>query len=275
MYISGMGQHFFSSESQFVSIIVIAIGLLLFMAIAVVLFFYFSRKKILKTQLEKANLELSYQKELLQATLVTQEEERARIAQDLHDAISSKLNVVSLQANMLSDKNIAAEEANKLGQGIVKITNTVLESSRKIAHDLLPPTLDKFGLQPALEELIEELEETKRFSIDSKITIPHGLLPPHEELHLFRVVQELFNNAIKHSEATKLKLLCTNEKNVLTLHYKDNGKGFDVNQSKEKLGLGMSGIENRSQLLNGSLSVVSQPNKGVEVILKIPVTNEH
>ncbi len=269
-----MEQQFFSNQNQFLTILVIAIALLLFMATAIVLFFYFSRRKIIQTQLEKANLELSYQKELLQATLITQEEERARIAQDLHDAISSKLNVVSLQANLLTDENLTVEDAHKFGNGILKITNTVLESSRKIAHDLLPPTLEKFGLQPALEELIEELEETKRFSIDSEINIPHGIVPSHDELHLFRVVQELFNNAIKHSEATKLKLLCKNENNVLTLHYTDNGKGFNVNQSNEKLGLGMSGIENRTQLLNGALSVVSQPDSGVEIILKIPIMNE-
>ena len=92
-------------EKEVVKIILLALAILIFMGVAIVLFFYFSRKKIIKTQLEKAHLEIAYQKELLQATILTQEEERKRIAQDLHDAISSKLNVVSLNANFLIEKS--------------------------------------------------------------------------------------------------------------------------------------------------------------------------
>ena len=102
--------------------------------------------------MEKAHLEIAYQKELLQATILTQEEERKRIAQDLHDAISSKLNVVSLNANFLIEKDITLEDTHRIGEGIQKVTKSVLESSRRIAHDLLPPTLEKFGLKAALED---------------------------------------------------------------------------------------------------------------------------
>ena len=101
------------------------------MSIAIVLFFYFSRKKIVKTELEKARLEIDHQKELLQSTILTQEDERKRIAQDLHDAISSKLNVVSLNASILTDANISVEEANKIGGSIYDVTSNVLESSRR------------------------------------------------------------------------------------------------------------------------------------------------
>ena len=90
------------------------------MALAIVLFFYFSRRRIIKTELEKANLEINYQREVLQSTIITQEEERKRIAQDLHDAISSKLNVVSLNANMLSDTSISTEETVKIAENIEK-----------------------------------------------------------------------------------------------------------------------------------------------------------
>jgi signal transduction histidine kinase len=261
-----------AETNDFVSIIILAIVLLLFMAVVFILLFFFSHKKIVKSKLEKANLQITYQQELLQATLITQEEERARIAQDLHDAISSKLNVVSLQANLLVDKNLTVEDAHKFGAGILKITNTVLESSRKIAHDLLPPTLEKFGLQAALEELLEELEDTNRFEIKRTINIPENYLNKNSELHLFRIVQELLNNAIKHSEATHLELSCTSQNNLLILHYTDNGKGFNADEIKS--GLGMSGIANRAQILNSDLTVSSQPGKGVQVRLQIPKNYE-
>lgn len=263
----------FSETKDFVYIIILAIILVLFMAVVFILFFYFSRKKIIQSQLEKANLQINYQKELLQATIITQEEERARIAQDLHDAISAKLNVVSLQANLLTDKNLNIEEAHKFGHGILKITNTVLESSRKIAHNLLPPTLEKFGLEAALDELVEELEDTNRFTIKSKIQVPNNNFNNTKALHLFRIVQELFNNAIKHSEATHLDLSCILENKLLILKYSDNGKGFNADQIKS--GLGMSGIENRAQILNGDLTIDSQPGKGVKIKLQIPTTHEN
>lgn len=255
-------------ESQFVRVILIAIGLLILMTVTVVLFFYFSRRRIIKTQLEKANLEIDHQKELLQSTIITQEEERKRIAQDLHDAISSKLNVVSLNANILGEKDISSAEANKIGESIYKVTSTVLENSRRIAHDLLPPTLDKFGLQAALEELCEELIDTQKFNLTYKIDYPLEFLEPNAELHIFRIVQELMNNSIKHSEANDLNLTVITEENLLSLQYQDNGKGFQMDAMRAAKGLGMSGIEHRAIILEADLTIDSSPGNGILINLK-------
>ncbi len=259
-------------ENQITYIILIAIGLLLLMSIGIVLFFYFSRKKIIKAELEKARLEIDHQKELLQATIITQEEERSRIAQDLHDAISSKLNVVSLNANFLTEKDITTTDANKFGESILSVTSMVLENSRRIAHDLLPPTLSKFGLEAALEELCDEVSESGKFQISYNAEYPMGTLPSDEELHLFRVVQELFSNSIKYSEATQIDLLLqqSNETGIL-LKYSDNGKGFDMNDADKAKGLGMSGIKNRASILKAALYMTSAPNKGIEVKIEKPL----
>ena len=270
-----MVEELFSSENQIVNIILIAIGLLLFMSLAIVLFFYFSRKKIIKTELEKAALEIEYQKELLQNTIVTQEEERKRIAQDLHDAISSKLNVVSLNANFLTESDITASEANKIGESIYKVTSTVLENSRRIAHDLLPPTLEKFGLQAAVEELCEEIAETQKFQLEVAINYTQNLLSSTSELHLFRILQELFNNTIKHSEATKIKVTLLTEEKMVSLHYSDNGKGFELSKARNAKGLGMSGIENRAILMNAVCDIQSSPGNGIQVTITSPAYHEN
>lgn len=262
-----MVEEIISSENQITDIILIAIGLLILMSFAIVLFFYFSRKKIIKTELEKAALEIEYQKELLQNTIITQEEERKRIAQDLHDAISSKLNVVSLNANFLTESDITVSEANKIGESIYKVTSTVLENSRRIAHDLLPPTLEKFGLQAAVEELCEEIAETQKFQIEEAIDYRENFLSSTNELHLFRILQELFNNSIKHSEATIISVTLLTEENHVSLHYADNGKGFDVSKARNAKGLGMSGIENRAVLMNASCTIDSGPGNGIQVTI--------
>lgn len=263
----------YTDNGQIMDLILIPIGLLLLMSIAIVLFFYFSRRRIVKAELEKANLEIEYQKNLLQSTIITQEEERKRIAQDLHDAISSKLNVVSLNANILSDDQITVGEAHKIGESIYKVTSTVLENSRRIAHDLLPPTLEKFGLRAALEELCEELIETQKFKLNYQLEYENTFLESDKELHVFRIVQELMNNSIKHSEANDIFLSVTSEKNILSLQYKDNGKGFDMESMRKAKGLGMSGIENRAVLLEGNLFVTSSPGSGIEIHLKAQGTH--
>lgn len=259
-----------SEEGQIVNIILIAIGLLVFMAFSIVLFFYYSRKKIIKTELEKATMEIAHQKEVIQANLVTQEAERKRIAQDLHDAISSKLNVVSLNANLLTESGISSEETNKIGQGIVNVTSTVLESSRRIAHDLLPPTLDKFGLEAALEELCDEVQETKKFEVSHSLNYGYHLNEQDKELHLFRIAQELLSNAIKYSEASHLDLRLETKENIVYLRYKDDGKGFDVEQARLAKGIGISGIENRVAILHGTVEMESSMGNGLAVTIAIP-----
>ena len=105
-----MEKELLQEDAQIIVIILIAILILLLMAGALIVFFFFSRKKIINAELEKANLELNYQKNLLHSTIETQEKERKRIAQDLHDAISSKLNIVSLSTNVLIDGKINKQE---------------------------------------------------------------------------------------------------------------------------------------------------------------------
>ncbi len=258
-----------SEETQIINIIVIAIGLLMLMAIAIILFFYFSRKKIVKTELEKANMIIEHQKEVIQSTLITQEAERKRIAQDMHDAISSKLNIVSLNANFLTESDISTEDANKFGSSILKVTTTVLESSRKIAHDLLPPTLQKFGLEAALEELCEETGESGVFEVAYQLQLAKGQLTTDEELHLFRIAQELFSNSMKYSEATKIELFLDNKENIVSLRYSDNGKGFDVSEARKAKGIGLSGMENRASILNADFSVESSTGNGISVLATI------
>lgn len=260
-----------AENNQVVYVIMLAIGLLALMSIAIIAFFYYSSKRVIKSEREKAKLEVDHQKEILQATIITQEEERQRIAQDLHDAISSKLNIVSLNANMLAEEGIPSDETNKIGASILAVTTTVLESSRQIAHDLLPPTLEKFGLQAALEELCEELLETGKYVLHYSFNYDQGTLAADRELHLFRIAQELVNNTIKHSEATSIRLTLDSSESLVSLHYEDNGKGFDAFAVKNAKGLGVSGIVNRVAILDGNLKMDASPGNGIKGTIEISI----
>jgi signal transduction histidine kinase len=233
--------------------------------IAIVAFVYKARKKIFDKELEKKDLEIKFQKEILLATILTQEKERERIAQDLHDEISSKLNVVSLTLHSLKSASKSADEKINVMDDIIKLNNNAIENSRKIAHNLLPPILEKFGLNAAIDELVHDFEKTKSVKINYTNNINFNTFNAGAQLNIFRIVQELLNNSIKHGKATEVTILFTRNavENICT--YTDNGLGFNTANLKQNKGLGIRNIESRILFLNGNFQVTSEKNKGIKI----------
>ena len=235
------------------------------MAIAIIIFVYYSRKKILKAELQKKNLEIAYQKDLLQSTILSQEQERKRIARDLHDAISSKLNVVSLNAQMIRGANVTETEKEHMLDSIISQSKDLTENARRIAHNLLPAVLEKFGLQAALEELRYEYNTTKKMRIHIKNELHFETLQPDVQLHLFRIIQELVSNSLKHGNASDVEIHFTKNKDRNTCIYCDNGIGFDLSGGLNKSGLGLKNIESRLKLLQSEL-LTAKADKGVKIL---------
>jgi len=251
----------FASHEQVIGALVYGIIFLVLVTLGLILFFYYSRRKIIEKEVEKVNIKLEHQKKILQTTIKVQEKERNRIAQDLHDAISSKLNVVSLTTNVLIEDDTVNSEHKEALNHILDITTRTIESSRKIAHKLMPPILDKFGLKIALEELFDE------FTSNTDIKINHSIedlkhLDKNNELHIFRITQELINNALVHGKASKLQMKLKKENQGFVLVFKDDGDGFDVSQKNKKSGIGLQNIKSRVAILNGKLFVESSKKTG-------------
>ena len=251
------------TENNSPALIVIAgIFLMLFMGITLLLFFYFSKKKIVQKELEKKNIELQHSKNLLEATLVTQEKERQRIAQDLHDDISSKLNVVSLNCHLLGIEDLPKEKQTGILSTIVDLSSKALENSRRIAHNLFPPVFDKFGLHAAIEELCNEFNTLHDITISYKNNAHFSDADKERHMHVFRILQELINNSVRHGKATGIDIFFKTEADKTTCIYKDNGMGFDMQKHDQQRGLGMKNIQSRVDFLKGTLAVNSQINAG-------------
>ena len=241
--------------------LVYGIIFLVLITTGLILFFHYSRQKIVQKELEKSAMKLENQQKILQTSIAIQETERKRIAQDLHDAISSKLNIVSLSTNvLLSDKTISDKQKASLNQ-ILEITSTTLESSRKIAHDLMPPILDKFGLKVALEELFEDFSANTLLDIEHNISEPTKLSETNQ-LHVFRIIQELMNNSIRHGKANELVIYMEQNPTGFKIRYQDNGIGFNVSEIDKKSGIGIQNIKSRVKILNGILKMESTKNTG-------------
>jgi signal transduction histidine kinase len=255
-------------EEEIVAIILYTSVFFITIAIVLVLFFYYSRKKIHQKELEKKDLEIQHQKSQLHAVIMTQEQERKRIAQDLHDDISSKLNVVTLNNHLLKIPDLTTKETCEIADKIIELTAKALDSTRRIAHDLLPPVLDKLGLHAGIEELCSDLNSSKAVQVNYQNNIVFDHADKEKHLHVFRILQELMNNSVRHGRATQITVYFDQSDREIYLKYKDNGVGFDSGDYKNQNGLGMKNIESRASFLNASLKIESAIGKGIEVLLK-------
>lgn len=252
-------------EKDIVIIILYTSSFLMVIAFAVIIFFYLTRKRIIQKEIEKKNLQIEHQNDQLKAVIVAQETERKRIAQDLHDDICSKLNVVGLNCYLLKTPNLKPEEQLNITDIIIDLTNKALESSRKIAHNLLPPVLEKFGLDAGVRELCRDFESSKSVKISYTNTLKLELNDLERHLHVFRVLQELLNNSLRHGKATEISILMEKNKNICTCSYIDNGIGFDVALLQNQKGLGTKNIESRVRFLEGELTIKSAIGQGIKV----------
>lgn len=254
-------------EKEIVSIILYTSIFFIILALVLILFFYYSRKKIIQKEIEKKDLEIQHQRDQLRAVIITQEEERKRIAQDLHDDISSKLNIVSLNSHLLKTPNLTVDESEEITANIINLTAKALENTRRIAHDLLPPVLDKFGLHAGIEELCSEFNSSKHVQVNYVNEVLFDMGDNDKHLHVFRILQELMNNSLRHGKATIIDILFEEKNGKIICCYSDNGLGFEMKDKKNQSGLGMKNIQSRIDFLNGTIIIDSAINKGVKVVV--------
>lgn len=205
-----------------------------------------------------------------------QEEERKRIARELHDDTVQYLVVLARQLDDLasSSKGLSREEKIKLEDLRQQVTN-IMEGVRRLSHDLRPATLDRLGLLPALEWLAANIEKHSGIKVQVKTSGSERRLPIEVEVILFRIAQEALSNVRRHSKATSAEVRVEFEDSKARITVKDDGKGFAMpetmgNMVKEGR-LGLVGMQERIQLLNGSLKIQSEPGKGTSVIVEAPV----
>jgi len=251
-----------SNNNQMLFTITVIIIFLALLCVIIVIFVIKSRNKIYSKELEKRDLKIQYQTETLQKIILAQETERKRIARDLHDDISSKLIAISLNLHLLKAEKTEESKKENIINNIIAINNKTIESSRQIAHHLYPPVLEKFGLMDALKELVLDFNNTNVISIQLSFELVFSKKVTNMHLQIFRIIQELINNSIKHGKATAIDINFLSNNSVSSCVYSDNGIGFDSSQLEKTKGLGFSNIENRIQNINGTFNLISEINKG-------------
>lgn len=207
-------------------------------------------------------------KEKIQAEIDTLENERKRIASDLHDELGPLLSAVKLQINNLETTDPA--DLQLIEKSSLHI-DTIIKKLREISNDLMPNTLMRKGLKIAIEEFIDNSQEASKLPVKF-ICEPDMQLEQDKEINLYRIVQEITHNTIKHAKATMLIIKISIQDNRLFLMTADNGIGFDYfHKIRDNIGLGLRNLQSRTEVMGGEFTCVAEPGKGTSYTIEIPL----
>jgi len=212
----------------------------------------------------------------LQEITRAQEEERRRIARELHDETAQDLVILLRQVDkLMSAADRLSPQGSALLEELRQKTSDILDGVHRFSQDLRPSVLDDLGLLPALEWLTSDLTEHFGIAVDMKVLGSVRRFPPEIELVLFRIAQEALRNVWKHSGASKARVTVEFGDGKAVLMVKDEGEGFELPERIDDLTvagkLGLAGMQERAQLIGGSLGLQSKPGKGTTVTLEVPV----
>lgn len=229
---------------------------MLALTIGLIVFIIFHQRKVIRYQLRLQRMEQDQQKLLLNASIRLQEEERQRIAADLHDDAGPLLATARLYLN----ENLVNLDKTTQLQSIYnakQIIDDTIQLIRNISHSLMPPTLKNFGLESAVNDLFQKISGSGSMNASSRFHDYRERLQAENELIIFRVIQELVNNILKHSNASFIHLTQNTSGNKFFIRLHHDGRGITQNDfnklNKSNVGLGLKNIQSRLKVLHGKI----------------------
>jgi len=200
------------------------------------------------------------QESFSQQLITTQEQERTRVARELHDSVGQKLMLLTKKTKMVENSDLA------------KLSENTLEELRAISRGLYPPMIEGSGLTIAIESMINEVDAHTNLFFTNDIENIDNLLKKEDALHVYRIMQEVLNNIVKHANAKAVFVTVEKNKNHIKLSIEDNGNGFDfVKELNKNVSLGMKTLKERSKIIKSNIEITTQLNKGTIVKLVIPI----
>jgi len=209
------------------------------------------------------------EEEIIRSLITGENNERKRIASDLHDGLGQILSASSLNFNSLKKdiKQMNEKKQNEYDSGL-SLLNKAIEEIRTIAYNLMPKTIEHFGLISAITSLLNSVKKNSDMKISFSENIGSKRLDQQLEINMYRITQEILNNAIKYSKAKKLSFQYRIDDNEFIFIYEDNGVGFNYNKEKTK-GDGLKNITNRVTSMSGFISINSRISKGTSISIEI------
>jgi len=259
-------------ETQFVAALLPLVAVIFIIGVAVVLLYQHFQKNLFIQKLKQEELRNAYQNDLLRSNIQAQEEERKRIAHDLHDELGAVLSIMQMNMLLLEQQNKDVPGTLLPGlEQVRQLSETALTSVRSISHKLMPPQLEAFGLIKTLESVTEQINNTGNLSIQLDVSTPHTDFSWAINLGLYRIVMELINNTIKHAGATEAEIKMYMQGRHIICQYTDNGKGLGNDHISK--GLGHKSIDGRIHALGGTFDFGTQTDGGFFATIRVPYAN--
>jgi signal transduction histidine kinase len=209
------------------------------------------------------------QQEVSRMLIESQEAERKRIAQEMHDSLGQELLVIKNRAVMgLKTAGEDSKEKRQLEQISDGATN-VLTLVRTLSHGLRPPELDRLGVTETIRSILSNVREASNMTLHAELDVIDGMIKKEDEINLIRILQEALNNIEKHSGASVIDISIKCEQRHIAFTIKDNGKGFAADTVKH--GIGLAGISERVRILHGAIAITSAPAEGTMISIDIPM----
>lgn len=246
---------------------ILAGSALLAVIIALLTYRTFSQKRKLQ-QLRINELEAEKQLTATEAVLKGEEQERTRLAKDLHDGLGGMLSGIKYSFNTMKGNLIMTPENAQAFERSMDMLDSSIKEMRRVAHNMMPEALVKFGLDTALKDFCFDINQSGALQVTyQSFGMDNAILDSSTSITIYRIVQELINNTLKHAAATTAIVQITKDDNHLSITIEDNGKGFDTSILTRSKGIGWSNIQHRVEFLKGKLDVQSQPGKGTSVMM--------
>jgi two-component system, NarL family, sensor kinase len=218
--------------------------------------------------------ELEKEKQLtaIEAVLKGEEQERTRLAKDLHDGLGGMLSGIKYSFQTMKGNLIMTPDNVQAFERSMDMLDSSIKEMRRVAHNMMPEALVKFGLDTALQDFCNDVNQSGALKVNyQSIGLKEQVIDQTTGITIYRIVQELLHNSIKHAAATSAIVQVSKVDGLLSVTVEDDGRGFDTAILKQSKGIGWTNIQNRVEFLKGKLDVNSQEGKGVSVLIEFPV----
>lgn len=238
---------------------------------------YQQKKKILENdnivkEIKIADLEKEKQLLASEAVIKGQDDERGRLAKDLHDGLGGLLSGVKFSLTNMKSNVVLDDESALVFERSLDMLDHSISELRRVAHNMMPEVLVKFGLDEALKSYCAQLAESKIYKIDFQSIGKERRLEKNREIFIYRIVQELLNNISKHAQATQVLVQLARHESELSITVEDDGIGMNNDQINLSTGAGWTTIQSRVEYLKGKLDILSSPGQGTSFHITIPVS---
>jgi PAS domain S-box-containing protein len=211
-----------------------------------------------------------FEKKIIETIITTQEEDRSRYAQELHDGLGPLLSTLKMHVQWIANPD-NTKNKDKIIQHAIRSIDLAISSAKEIADNLSPHVLQRFGLVNAVKSYTEHIKETSSVTFDV-ISNLRDRLDTNLELILYRIILECINNSVKHAAAKKIVVRFMKQNLWVKIEISDDGKGFDVDRTlRNAKGMGLFNVQNRVRHIGGELTLKSEHDNGTQVTLNIPL----